>query len=36
MDFVALMLFTPQVFHLDDSLLFQSKSHPGVLYKRVD
>ena len=36
MDFVAVMLFTQQVFHLECLLLFQIKSQPGVAYKSVD
>ena len=36
MDFVAVMLFTQQVFHLKYLLLFQIKSQPGVLYKSID
>ena len=36
MDFVAVMLFTQQVSHLESLLLFQIKSQPGVAYKSVD
>ena len=36
MDFVAVMLFTQQVFHLECLLLFRIKSQPGVAYKSVD
>ena len=32
MDFLAVMLFTKQVFHLECLLLFQIKSQPGVAY----
>ena len=35
MDFVAVMLFTQQVFRLE-FLLFQIKSQLGVAYKSVD
>ena len=35
MDFVAVMLFNQQVFHLEYLLLFWIKSHPGVAYKSV-
>ena len=35
MDFVAVILFTQQVFHLECSLLFRIKSQPGVAYKSV-
>ena len=35
MDFVAVMLFTQQVFHLDGLLLFWIKSQPGVACKSV-
>ena len=31
-DFVAVMLFTQQVFHLECLLLFQIESQPGVAY----
>ena len=33
MDFVAVMLFTQQLFHLECLLLFQIKSQLGVAYK---
>ena len=36
MDFVGVVLFTQQVFHLECLLLFQIKSQPGVAYKSVD
>ena len=36
MDFVAVVLFTQQVFHLECLLLFQIKSQPRVAYKSVD
>ena len=36
MDFIAAMLFTQQVFHLECLLLFQIKSQPCVTYKSVD
>ena len=36
MNFVAAMLFTQQVFHLECLLLFQIKSQPGFAYKSVD
>ena len=32
MDFVAVMLFTQHVFHLESLLLFRIKSQPGVAY----
>ena len=35
MDFVAVMLFTEQVFHLECLVLFRIKSQPGVAYKSV-
>ena len=35
MDFIAVMLFTQQVFHLECLLLFKMKSQPGVAYKSV-
>ena len=35
MDFVAAMLFTQQVFHLECLLLFRIKSQPGVGYKML-
>ena len=34
MDFVAVMLFTKQVFHLECLLLCRIKSQPDVAYKR--
>ena len=34
MDFVTVMLFTQQVFHLE-CLLFRTKSQPGVAYESV-
>ena len=36
MDFVAVMLFNQQIFHLEYLLLFQIKSQPGVTFKSVD
>ena len=35
MDFVAVMLFTQQVFRLECLLLFRVKSQPGVAYESV-
>ena len=35
MDFVAVMLFIQQVFHLESLLLFRIKSQPAVAYKSV-
>ena len=35
MDFVALILYTQQVFHLECLLLIQNKSQPGFVYKSV-
>ena len=35
MDFVAVMLFTQQVFHLEYLLLIWIKSQPGVAYKNT-
>ena len=35
MDFVAVMLFTQQVFHLEYLLLFWITSQPGVAYESV-
>ena len=35
MDFVAVMLFAQQVFHLESLILFQIKSWPGAAYKSV-
>ena len=34
MDFVAVMLFSQQVFHLECLLFFWTKSQPGVAYKK--
>ena len=34
MDFVTVLLFTQQVFHLE-CLLFQIKSQPGIVYESV-
>ena len=36
MDFVAVMLFNQQVFHLGCLLIFQIKSHLGIAYQSVD
>ena len=35
MDFIAVMLFTHQVFHLEYYLLFRIKSEFGVAFKSV-
>ena len=35
MTFVAVMLFTQQIFHLDCLLLFWIKSQLGVAYKSI-
>ena len=35
MDFVAVMLFTQQVFHFEYLLLIQIKSQLGAVYKSV-
>ena len=35
MGFVAVMLFTQQVIHLECLLLIRIKSQPGVIYKSV-
>ena len=36
MDFVAVMLFNQQVFHLGCLLIFQIKYHLGIAYQSVD